>query len=73
VNLALPRPVPIVGTPQRSTSRMNGISLKPGATASLCSATAHKGYHHYRRSHHDYRQRRLRLYHFDGGTTPTQK
>jgi hypothetical protein len=37
VNRAFPRPVPIVSTPQRSTSRMNGISLKPCTTASLCS------------------------------------
>ena len=37
VNLAFPNPVPIVSTPQRSTSCMNGTSLSPWTTASLCS------------------------------------
>src|SRR5437588_2809187 len=36
VKRALPRPVPMVSTPQRLTSPMNGISLRPCTTASLC-------------------------------------
>ena len=36
LNRALPSPVPIVSTPQCSTSSMNGRSLKPCTTASLC-------------------------------------
>src|SRR5262245_4555143 len=36
VKHALPRPVPIVSTPQGVASRMNGTSLKPCTTASLC-------------------------------------
>ena len=36
VKRALPSPVPIVSTPQCSTSRMNGTSLSPCTTASLC-------------------------------------
>src|SRR5437763_17220246 len=36
VNRALPSPVPMVSTPQRLTSCMNGTSLKPCTTASLC-------------------------------------
>ncbi len=39
VNRALPSPVPIVMTPQCSTSRMNGAWLKPCNTASLCITT----------------------------------
>src|SRR6185295_9465215 len=39
VKRALPRPVPIVMTPQRSTSCMAGSSLRPCTTASLCMTT----------------------------------
>ena len=39
VKRAFPRPVPIVKTPHRVTSCMNGISLSPWTTASLCSTT----------------------------------
>jgi hypothetical protein len=36
---ALPRPVPIVNMAHDSTSRMNGASLRPCTTASLCIRT----------------------------------
>src|SRR5687768_14439485 len=39
VKRALPRPVPIVSTPQRLKSCMNGTSLRPCATPSLCIST----------------------------------
>jgi len=39
VKRALPNPVPIVNTPQCVTSVMNGTSLSPCTTASLCSTT----------------------------------
>jgi hypothetical protein len=40
VKRALPRPVPMVSTPQCSTSCMKGTSLKPWATPSLCISAA---------------------------------
>ena len=40
VKRALPRPVPIVSTPQCSTSVMRGTSLRPCTTASLCITTS---------------------------------
>src|SRR5579871_2241631 len=40
VKRALPSPVPMVSTPQLSTSCMNGISARPCTTASLCISTA---------------------------------
>ena len=40
VKRALPNPVPMVSTPQRSTSCMNGASESPCATPSLCISTA---------------------------------
>src|SRR6185312_5404089 len=40
VKRALPRPVPMVSTPQRSTSCMNGTSASPCTTPSLCIKTA---------------------------------
>src|SRR5262249_27834580 len=39
VKRALPRPVPIVSTPQCFTSCMRGVSLRPCSTASLCTTT----------------------------------
>lgn len=39
VKRAFPRPVPMVRIPQRSTSRMHGVSLNPCTTASLCMST----------------------------------
>src|SRR5213083_492108 len=39
VKRALPSPVPIVSTPQCATSCMNGTSLNPCTTASLCIST----------------------------------
>src|SRR4051812_23047039 len=40
VKRALPSPVPIVSAPQCFTSLMNGVSLSPCTTASLCNSTA---------------------------------
>src|SRR5438477_1374982 len=40
VKRALPSPVPIVSTPQRFTSCMNGTSESPCTTPSLCMTTA---------------------------------
>ncbi len=40
VKRALPSPVPIVSTPQRSKSCMKGTSLSPWTTPSLCMSTA---------------------------------
>ncbi len=39
VKRALPSPVPIVRTPQCSTSVIHGVSLRPWTTASLCIIT----------------------------------
>src|SRR4029079_13520578 len=40
VKRALPRPVPMVSTPHRSTAVMKGGSLRPCTTASLCMMIA---------------------------------